>query len=561
MLQQPVDVSICNTGNVSFTSTATSTEAATVQWTRSTNGVNWVAITPVLDGGVYSNFTSTTLNITGATTALNGYRYQAIFTNTTASVVSDIVILNVAPSTVAGTVNADQTVCIGNIAPNLVLNGSTGSVLKWQKSADASFTAPVDINNITATLTGISQGGVYASAYFRAVVQSGICPSANATPALITMDAAITNTTPLAGVTGGAAVTAAYDVAISNNYLNNCAAIARVVPSGASAVNGTISATVTIDGTVQTASSGEAYVQRHYNIDPSVNASTATSTITLYFLQSEFNAFNAANGSFADLPANGTDAAGIANLRITQYNGTGTTPGTYPPGSGKLINPADADIVWNNTAGRWEVTFAVTGSGGFYVHTGQFVLPVTGVELKGEQQGTANRLTWITTTEINNKGFELQRSADGKNFSAITFVTTKAENGNSISVLNYSYNDAKPLAGNNYYRLKQTDKDGKFTYSNIVTLGRKITEIMLSSVYPNPTDRELNLVISSPQSEKITIVITDVTGKVVTQVQAQLIMGSNQQRLNVQSLAAGTYLIKAVCSNGCETAVYKFIKK
>jgi hypothetical protein len=260
-----------------------------------------------------------------------------------------------------------------------------------------------------------------------------------------------------------------------------------------------------------------------------------------------------------DLPTGPADAAGIANLRITQYNGTGTTPGTYT-GTPVLINPADASIVYNSTAGRWEITLDVTGSGGFYVHTRNFILPVTLVNFRGEQKESLNRLLWTTSTETNNRGFELERSADGRTFSSIGFIATKAENGNSASAINYSFDDVKPIAGNNYYRLKQVDKEGKFSYSNTVLLSGKVTEITLSRVYPNPARAELNLQITAPSAEQVTILVTDLSGKVVMLQVAALKPGNNQQQLDIQHLAQGTYVIRAVCANGCESAVHKFVK-
>ncbi len=202
-----------------------------------------------------------------------------------------------------------------------------------------------------------------------------------------------------------------------------------------------------------------------------------------------------------------------------------------------------------------------TATGAFNITvTGPAVLPVTLVDFKGEKAGSANRLIWTTSTEINNMGFELERSADGRNFTSLTFVASKAENGNSNSTLNYSYNDVRPLSGNNYYRLKQIDKDGKSTYSDIIALKSKATDITLSSVYPNPATRELNMIITSPKAEKVTIVVTDLTGKIIMQQNAQLVIGDNQSQMNVQQLAAGTYLVKAICANGCETAVQRFVK-
>jgi hypothetical protein len=189
-------------------------------------------------------------------------------------------------------------------------------------------------------------------------------------------------------------------------------------------------------------------------------------------------------------------------------------------------------------------------------------LPIQLTNFRGERQGSKNVLDWTTLSEQNSKGFELERSADGNNFSSLAFVSSKAANGNSTASLNYKYSDAKPFAGNSYYRLKQVDKDGKFTYSSVVLLkGSKTNNLMLSSLYPNPTKSILNLVITTPANKKINLVVTDVTGRLVLQQSANMISGDNNLQLNVEKLAPGTYMIKAICADGCETAVSKFVKQ
>lgn len=503
------------------------------------------------------------ISLTSSTTSgFYYYMYNWQVTSDCENPTRTAVIATVDPATVGGTVAGTQTVCIGDApSTDLVLSGHTGNVVKWQKSTDAAFTSPVDIVSTSATLTGTTIGTLTQTTYFRAVVQSGSCAAANSASVTVTVNSTVDNTTPLAGTTGGAQVCASYDVAASAHYLNNCNLIATVTPAGASPVSGDINACVQIDGTVQTAATGEPYVQRHYNITPASNPATATSTMTLYFLQSEFDAFNAARGTYPALPANGSDATGIANLRITQFNGAGTTPGTYPAGSGSQINPADASIVFNAAANRWEVSFSATGSGGFYVHTGNFVLPVTLTRFKGEQVGNVHKLSWTTATETNSKGFELQRSTDGSNFTSLGFIATKAPGGNSSTSLDYGFNDLNPVAGNNYYRLKQLDKDGNYSYSNVVVLHLNIPAISLSRLYPNPAASQLILEVVSPRNEKVTILVTDLTGKPVLQQKADVTAGNNLPQLNVRSLAAGTYMVRLVCANGCETATLRFVKQ
>ena len=188
-------------------------------------------------------------------------------------------------------------------------------------------------------------------------------------------------------------------------------------------------------------------------------------------------------------------------------------------------------------------------------------MPVTLSSFNGERAGKINRLTWTTATESNNKGFELERSADGRIFNAIAFVKTKAENGNSTAALSYLYHDERPLAGGNYYRLKQVDNDGRSTYSSVVYLkGDKADAVQFTILYPNPAKDVLTIGVAAPASEKVVLLVTDITGKVVLQQAAQLVAGDNQVSVQINRLASGTYLLKAVCANGCQSAVEKFVK-
>ena len=169
---------------------------------------------------------------------------------------------------------------------------------------------------------------------------------------------------------------------------------------------------------------------------------------------------------------------------------------------------------------------------------------------------------WSTSTEVNNSGFELLRSADGTNFSTLGFVASKASNGNSNATLNYEFADKKPFTGNAYYRLKQIDKDGKTTLSQIVLIkGIKLNKLELTSVYPNPTINTLNVVVSSPKAGKVTFVVSDITGKVIMNQVMQVVVGDNNLPINVSHIAKGTYTIKAICADGCETAISKFVKQ
>ncbi|WP_162126242.1 Ig-like domain-containing protein [Flavobacterium phycosphaerae] len=97
--------------------------------------------------------------------------------------------VTVDPTSVGGTVASAQSICYGTEPADLTLSGNTGTVVKWQSSSDAGFSSPTDIAETSTTLNGTTIGALTANTYFRAVVQSGVCSSANSAAVLITVDA------------------------------------------------------------------------------------------------------------------------------------------------------------------------------------------------------------------------------------------------------------------------------------------------------------------------------------------------------------------------------------
>ena len=190
------------------------------------------------------------------------------------------------------------------------------------------------------------------------------------------------------------------------------------------------------------------------------------------------------------------------------------------------------------------------------------ILPTNALHLKGERNGTTNKLIWSTSTENNNLGFELQRSTNSNNsdFKMISFIASKAINGNSNNPLTYSFEDATTTK-DSYYKLKQIDKDGKFSFSNTVLIKAvKSTGIQITSMYPNPATDKLNINISSSTYNTSTITIIDVYGKTIIQQNINLLVGDNTATIYVKNLSTGNYVIKLSCENGGEPVIKKFVK-
>lgn len=199
--------------------------------------------------------------------------------------------------------------------------------------------------------------------------------------------------------------------------------------------------------------------------------------------------------------------------------------------------------------------------GSFTLTASGITLPVSITSFKGERNGIRNVLSWTTLTEQNNKGFELQRSANGRDFVTLAFIVSKAPGGNSASTLNYMFDDIKPFSANCYYRLKQVDKDGRSKISDVVLLkGTQTNAFALSNVYPNPAKSTVNIILNLPAANKADIIITDIAGKPIMRQPAQLAAGNNNLSLDVNKLPSGSYVIKVMCANG-ETAISKFVKQ
>ena len=197
----------------------------------------------------------------------------------------------------------------------------------------------------------------------------------------------------------------------------------------------------------------------------------------------------------------------------------------------------------------------------FAITTQLVTLPVGLLSFSGYRDGSRNQLRWTTTTEVNNKGFDVERSLDGVNYTSIGFVNSLAANGNSSVKLDYAFTDNNVTGSRQYYRLRQVDFDNRSKLSNIVLLkSDKPNVITLDGMFPNPAATVVNLMLSSPVKDKVQMVVTDMNGRITMLRQLNVEMGSNTLSVNVGALAGGTYLVKMISSNG-EVSTGKLVKQ
>ena len=212
----------------------------------------------------------------------------------------------------------------------------------------------------------------------------------------------------------------------------------------------------------------------------------------------------ATDGTTSALQAPYVTFLGDYNVSITDANGC-TSNGTY-----------------TITAGTCSVTLAVSK-----------------LDFAAQKQGGSALLTWSTATELSNNRFEVERSGNGTNWQLIGTVKSK---GNSNTLTKYSFTDALPLNGINYYRLRQINNDGGQQHSQIEKL--QFTGQWVVKMYPNPAQSFIGLEFNNDKDEKAAIVIQNAQGSTIFTTTQQLVKGLNRITLNqIQPLAQGTYII------------------
>ncbi|MCB0518057.1 MAG: T9SS type A sorting domain-containing protein [Lewinellaceae bacterium] len=151
-------------------------------------------------------------------------------------------------------------------------------------------------------------------------------------------------------------------------------------------------------------------------------------------------------------------------------------------------------------------------------------------------------LHWLTASELNNAGFHLQRSPDGKNWQDLTFVpghgTTQAEQS-------YTYTDERPLSGLNYYRLQQEDFDGASEFSKVISVEMRGAGSGIR-LFPNPATGNVTLALESDYAGEATLTLYDLLGKQMKTQVLSLEGNAFRTSIGLDGLPAGVYLAEVM---------------
>ena len=181
-------------------------------------------------------------------------------------------------------------------------------------------------------------------------------------------------------------------------------------------------------------------------------------------------------------------------------------------------------------------------------------LPITLVDFDAKPAKDKVLLNWITATESNNDYFTLERSDNNNEFVPVAQVKGA---GNSTETQHYEYVDPVSAKGMVYYRLKQTDFDGKFAYSPVVAV--KVGDVGYNiKMYPNPAISEINVEVSDLAEGIYNVEVFDLTGKQLKFEKIYLEQNMNLINIPVSDLQEGNYVIRI--TDGTNTVTDRFVK-
>ncbi|MCC6180891.1 MAG: T9SS type A sorting domain-containing protein [Bacteroidia bacterium] len=187
--------------------------------------------------------------------------------------------------------------------------------------------------------------------------------------------------------------------------------------------------------------------------------------------------------------------------------------------------------------------YNLTTDGYYTVGTRNYMqspLPITLLYFTAELNNKQVNLKWATASELNNDFFTIEKSNNGIQFESLT--TTKAK-GNENELTIYNDVDMNPFDVITYYRLKQTDKDGSYTYSKIISVlnNHSISKV---SILPNPNDGTFDIQLNSSNERNIFIEIKDLSGKLYFKEYAKIEENNNQITVDTKNkLSKGTYIL------------------
>ena len=288
---------------------------------------------------------------------------------------------------------------------------------------------------------------------------------------------------------------------------------------------------------------GAALMNRRWN----VNATTPPTSdvgVRFYYTDADYAAINSVMGDEGKTQL--TNQNQMSFYKVTD-NSLGAFPAIASVPSSKVVllknGASPSTTAWTLTEAD-DYNYAeflvssFSGGGGGSGPDGT-PLPVTLVSFTAHKNAQSAILHWTTTSESQNQGFEIQRSVNNLHFLPVGYVDGK---GTYTGKQEYTFTDTQMEAGNNYYRLKQLDFDGTYTYSRILNLENNTA--IETKVYPMPVTDALTIDYHSLLEEDLQITLLSPAGTVQYSKAFKVVKGKNTLHLDFAPVKSGAYLIQ-----------------
>lgn len=267
-----------------------------------------------------------------------------------------------------------------------------------------------------------------------------------------------------------------------------------------------------------------------YAYDIAISGSNAPSS--LWTLQGYLGADDGTH--YLPLPNNGGVGQQTSASNVTRYNND-------------CASATPASLGCNS------LQIEISGPGIAYqkVNCSVTALPVELIGFEAKREGTQVAINWQTASELNNDYFTIERSVDGINFETVELISGA---GTTTEVQSYTAYDIPATEGTLYYRLKQTDYDGTFTYSDVVTVAESKVKNELK-VYPNPNQGSTFNIDAGTDFRNKSIEITGIDGRKILSIQP------DSRVVVVDALPRGMYFIRLTDNSKNSSSVVKLTQK
>ncbi|MEO7311389.1 MAG: T9SS type A sorting domain-containing protein [Chitinophagaceae bacterium] len=244
-------------------------------------------------------------------------------------------------------------------------------------------------------------------------------------------------------------------------------------------------------------------------------------------------------------------AAGAIGCRGVTVDWRTTVPVIYATGTDNKIYK----ILDNGTAASSTVEALTTpGTNQLYRGVafvpGTPILPVTILSFDAQKLNGKNELTWKVAQETDLNHYEVERSADGRNYTTISQIA-------AVHNSTYSFSDTKP-ASLNYYRIKLVDKNGKTNFTKVVVVLNKENGFVIGDVYPTLTNGPVNVEVFTSANSKIQYTVSNLAGQKMIS-QTAMVNQFSKETIDLTSLTPGLYLLQVSGSDG--QRAFKIVKQ